>query len=120
MRRSFTDRIMGGVCGGLAASLRLNVWLLRALFVLLTLLSLGVVGLLYMVLWWIIPPESPSQPSRIGFSPLAFLALVLAFVLTGIVLFARGRFISSTGQDLFLAGTLAVVGALFFLRQLRG
>jgi phage shock protein PspC (stress-responsive transcriptional regulator) len=120
MRRSFTNRILGGVCGGLAASLRLNVWILRALFVVLTFLSMGTVGLLYIVLWWIIPPESPSQPSRIGFSPLAFFAVLLAFILTGIALFARGSFITSDGQELFLAGTLAVVGALFFLRQLRG
>jgi phage shock protein C len=120
MRRSFTDRVFAGVCGGLAASLRLNVWLLRALFVVLALLSMGTVALLYVVLWWLMPPESPSDYRAPSFSPLAIFVVLLAFVLTGITLFGRDMFVGSAGQNLFLPAVLAVVGVLFFLRQLRG
>ncbi|MFN8375346.1 MAG: PspC domain-containing protein [Anaerolineae bacterium] len=120
MRRSFTDRVLGGVCGGLAASLRLNVWLLRALFVVLALLSTGTVALWYVVLWWLMPAESPSDPRSVHFSPLAFFAVLIALALAGAVLFARGMFVSSTGSNLFFPGVFAVVGVLFFLRQLRG
>ncbi|HLH25270.1 MAG TPA: PspC domain-containing protein [Chloroflexota bacterium] len=55
LHRSRRHRIIAGVCGGLAESFGLPVWLVRFLF-LLTLLPGGVPGLLLYVLLWIALP----------------------------------------------------------------
>ena len=60
LRRSSTDRWIGGVCGGLAAATGMGAWLWRMAFALL--LLAGGSGLLaYLVLWFFVPPE-PSTP----------------------------------------------------------
>jgi phage shock protein C len=56
LRRSTTDRWIGGVCGGLATSLGVDSWVLRLLFALL--LFVGGTGvLLYILLWIFVPSE---------------------------------------------------------------
>jgi phage shock protein C len=55
LRRSRVDRWIGGVCGGLATTTKMESWLWRLLFVLLTLF--GGVGLIIYVLMWIFVPE---------------------------------------------------------------
>lgn len=55
--RSETDRIIAGVCAGIAATLRTSTTLIRLLWACLTLL--GAVGLLlYLLLWLTLPTES--------------------------------------------------------------
>ena len=76
MYRSFSDRVLGGVCGGLATALHVNAWLIRLIFVLLTLVSLGAFAPLYVLLWWIVPAESPTQRRR-GFPVIIALVLVI-------------------------------------------
>lgn len=57
MRRSTSDRWVGGICGGLAESTGLEAWLWRILFV--VLMTLGGAGLLvYIVLWIFVPLDS--------------------------------------------------------------
>jgi phage shock protein C len=55
--RSKTDRVLAGVCGGLAQYLNLDATLIRVLFVLLTVL--GGAGLVLYVAMWIIVPNQP-------------------------------------------------------------
>ncbi len=55
LRRSRGDRWVAGVCGGLAKATKMESWLWRLLFVLLTLF--GGVGLVVYVLMWIFVPE---------------------------------------------------------------
>ena len=55
LRRSKTDRWLGGICGGLARSTGMESWLWRLLFVLF-MLYFGT-GLLIYVLGWIFIPE---------------------------------------------------------------
>jgi phage shock protein C len=56
LRRSATDRWIGGVCGGLAKSLGVESWVLRLIFA--VLLFLGGTGvLLYLLLWIFVPSE---------------------------------------------------------------
>ncbi len=55
LRRSRSDRWIAGVCGGLARATKMESWLWRLLFVLLTLF--GGVGLVVYVLMWIFVPE---------------------------------------------------------------
>ena len=57
MHRSRTEKMLGGVCGGLAESLDVDVTLLRIGFVALTLLG-GGIGIPLYVAAWIVAPES--------------------------------------------------------------
>lgn len=60
LRRSTTDRWLGGVCGGLANTTGMGSWLWRMIFVLL--LLAGGSGLIaYLVLWFFVPLE-PLTP----------------------------------------------------------
>jgi phage shock protein PspC (stress-responsive transcriptional regulator) len=117
MYRSFSDRVLGGVCGGLATALHVNAWLIRLIFVLLTLVSLGAFAPLYVLLWWIVPAESPTQRRR-GFP--VIIALVL-LILTAAAWAGRdlGQLTTPAGVNLFWPGALVVLSAVFFLRQLR-
>ena len=56
LRRSRTQRMLGGVCGGLAESLEVDVTLLRIAFVALTVLG-GGIGIPLYIAAWIIAPE---------------------------------------------------------------
>ena len=55
--RSKTDRMIAGVCGGLARRFHTNATWLRLAFVLFTFLG-GAGVLLYLFLWVIMPEES--------------------------------------------------------------
>lgn len=55
LRRSRTDRWLGGVCAGLARAMGLESWMLRLLFV--GLVLLGGFGVLAYVLLWIFMPS---------------------------------------------------------------
>jgi phage shock protein C len=55
--RSKSDRVLAGVCGGLAQYFNLNATLIRVLFVLLAVL--GGSGLVLYVALWIIVPNQP-------------------------------------------------------------
>lgn len=56
--RSKTDRMLGGVCGGLGKYFNLDPVLMRLLWVLL--FFCGGVGFLGYIIAWIIMPEEPS------------------------------------------------------------
>ena len=56
LRRSVHNRVLGGVCGGLAEYFGLDPVAVRVGYVLLSLLSAGFPGtLVYIVLWLLIP-----------------------------------------------------------------
>ncbi|WP_308015310.1 PspC domain-containing protein [Pseudonocardia sp. ICBG1293] len=55
LRRSGTDRMLGGVCGGLAADLGVDAALLRIAVLALTLLTGGAAALVYLAAWLIAP-----------------------------------------------------------------
>ena len=59
LHRSKTQKVFGGVCGGIAATTDTPPWVWRAGF-LFALLWLGSGGLLYIVLW-ITMPEEPGS-----------------------------------------------------------
>jgi phage shock protein PspC (stress-responsive transcriptional regulator) len=54
LRRSRSDRWLGGVCGGLAQSFGLEAWLWRLAFAVLALFG-GTGVLLYLLLWIFVP-----------------------------------------------------------------
>ncbi len=56
LRRSRSDRWIGGVCGGIAAAVGMESWLTRLLFALLLLFG-GAGLLIYLLLWVFVPNE---------------------------------------------------------------
>ncbi len=58
--RSRTDKMLGGVCGGLAQHLKVDPTLVRLLFVLAALANgLGIIA--YLVMWVVVPLEGEGQ-----------------------------------------------------------
>jgi len=58
--RSRNDRIVGGVCGGLAGHIGIDPSIIRFVWIIVTLFSLGT-GLIIYLAAWIIIPESPRE-----------------------------------------------------------
>lgn len=65
--RSQTDRMLGGVCGGLAKYLRVDLTIVRLFFIVLTLLG-GFGPLVYFIMWIVVPLEgyvyTDTHPER--------------------------------------------------------
>ena len=58
LRRSRTDRMIAGVCGGLARHFQMDPTLVRVIYVVVAVLSAAFPGLLvYCILWVVIPEE---------------------------------------------------------------
>jgi phage shock protein C len=58
LRRCRTNRMIAGVCCGLARHFALDVTLVRVLYVLISILSVAFPGILvYIILWIVIPEE---------------------------------------------------------------
>src|SRR5437868_4790895 len=62
--RSRTDRVIGGICGGLAKYFELDPVIVRLVAVLLAMSGIGIP--LYIVLWLVIPTETAAYP---GYRP---------------------------------------------------
>ncbi|HEX7003090.1 MAG TPA: PspC domain-containing protein [Trueperaceae bacterium] len=60
--RSKTDRMIGGVCGGLAQYLGVDSTIIRLVFAVLLVFG-GGGGILYLILWLVMPEEG-STPAR--------------------------------------------------------
>jgi len=59
LRRSTSDHLLAGVCGGLAQWLGWDATLVRVLYVLLSVLSAAFPGIIvYLILWLIMPPDA--------------------------------------------------------------
>jgi phage shock protein PspC (stress-responsive transcriptional regulator) len=68
LRRSSTDRWLGGVCGGLASFTNLDAWVWRLAFTLM--LILGGTGLLvYVLMWILVPLESAHDVNTLSNNP---------------------------------------------------
>ena len=57
LKRSYSDRMIAGVCGGLAEYFDYDPTLVRVGYVLLSVLSAGFPGLLVYIILWMIVPE---------------------------------------------------------------
>lgn len=62
--RSQTNKIIAGVCGGLAEHFDIDSTVIRLIFVLVT--AFGGSGLLIYVILWLIMPKNPGQPGVIN------------------------------------------------------
>jgi phage shock protein C len=61
--RSRKDRILGGICGGLGEHIDVDPSIIRLVWVVATLLSLGT-GIIVYLAAWIIIPESPEESAQ--------------------------------------------------------
>jgi phage shock protein C len=60
LQRSQRNRIIAGVCGGIAEWLGWDPTLVRVLYVVISVLSVAFPGILVYVLLWIIMPKAPA------------------------------------------------------------
>ncbi|AAO90310.1 PspC domain-containing protein [Coxiella burnetii] len=61
--RSRTNRKIAGVCGGLAEYFNVDATIMRLLFILVVLFSVGF-GIIAYILMWVIMPEAPEEKGR--------------------------------------------------------
>lgn len=125
MTRSFTDRVLGGVCGGLGAAFRINPWLLRVVFIILGLVSFptgtAAVMVAYVLLWWIMPQGSPV--SGRGGGLFGFLLILLAIFAVGAAWAGwRMGWLGTTtagGDALYYPILLLLLSLGYLVRQIR-
>jgi phage shock protein C len=60
LRRSRSDRMVAGVCGGAANLLGVDAALIRILLVAATILGFGTGAVLYLICWVIVPEEGSN------------------------------------------------------------
>ncbi len=83
LRKSWRQRQIGGVCGGIATFLDVNPWLVRILAILLALSSCGLALLVYLVLYIALPWDEEDADLVWRFSwgyALGILALCVAII----------------------------------------
>ena len=61
--RSKRDRIFGGVCGGIAEYMEVDPVVVRLVLAILTLISMGM-GILAYIIAWVIIPEEPTSKQK--------------------------------------------------------
>lgn len=57
LRRSKIDRMLSGVCGGIASYLNIDSTVIRIIFAILTVVGIGSPLLIYLVLIFVMPEE---------------------------------------------------------------
>ena len=118
LRRSRQDKVLAGVCGGLARYLAIDPVVIRVLMVVLILAGVGVLA--YIVAWIVIPeategePEGPADPqSRHGTAT----ALGAGLIALGGLLLIRGM-VPWMHSELFWP-VLVVAGGVLFVVSAR-
>lgn len=83
LRRSATSRVIGGICGGLAEYFSLDPTVVRIIWIALTILSMGLGGIVLYLFAWVIMPAPLGVGGQVRNSEGATKAL-LGLVLIGI------------------------------------
>ncbi len=135
LTRNTSDRMLGGVCSGLARYLAIDPLLVRVAFVALAVIN-GVGVLIYIMLWIIIPDEkgvgvASEQTVRDNASDMAAqlrgvarsINLPRGSVIVGVVLIAVGAFallrMFVPGLTLGMFGPLLLIGAGLYVLMAR-
>lgn len=118
MVRSFTDRLFGGVCGGIAAVFRLNTWIVRIIFAAAALATFGAAAIWYSALWILLPQS--SLVSRRGGLGTTLIALLLGVLIIGGWAADRMRMLPMpAGQSIYLPALITLFGLILIVRQVR-
>ena len=119
MRRSRSERVIAGVCGGLGRHLGIDPVLLRVAFIILALANgLGLIA--YVVAWVAIPEEGRDQPVTPGPEPrreTGRLVLGGSLVVLGLVLLVDR--LAPDLDERFWAVAVVAVGVAIILVGLR-
>jgi phage shock protein C len=119
VRRSRSERVIAGVCGGIGRYLGVDPVLLRIAFIVLALANgLGVIA--YVVAWVAIPEEGPDQPSATVAEPrreTGRLVLGGSLVVLGLVLLLDR--LAPALDELFWPVAVVAVGVAIILVGLR-
>lgn len=127
LTRSLTDRVLGGVCGGIAGLIGINAWWVRAAFAALGAFTLGTGALIYLALWLLIPPQRlasiPTGRDHVQMRAVqreTVILLGVAVIAIGLIVLARnlGVLITSEG-DIFAPVVVIAFGLVFLVKQLR-
>ena len=122
LMRSETDRMVAGVCGGLATYLGVDPVLVRLAFVILLLAS-GVGLAIYGILWLVMPTESRVPPEirimdEAASDPSAYKARFGRSATVGIVLILLGAFLMLGhwgGAPSYIWPVILIGAGLFYL-----
>jgi phage shock protein PspC (stress-responsive transcriptional regulator) len=126
LSRSLTDRVLGGVCGGLGMAIGVNAWWVRAVFVVLIVFTAGTGALIYLALWFMLPPETladmPEDVTRLQrrrARPEAMLLVGAGAILMGLIVLARNvGVLSGENGDAFLPIAVMFFGLTLLVKQL--
>lgn len=127
LTRSLTDRVLGGVCGGLGSYIGLDPWWVRTLFIVLGLFTAGTGILIYLALWLILPPQTMNdipatrdEERRQFPRPETVILIGGAVIVMGIVVLARNLgVLHGDNGDAFLPLAIIVFGLTLAIKQLR-
>lgn len=61
------DRILGGVCAGIAERYGWDPTMVRVLYVLISIISAGFPGTIFYIILWVIMPQEPKQIEERGY-----------------------------------------------------
>jgi phage shock protein PspC (stress-responsive transcriptional regulator) len=114
LRRSTSDRVFGGVCGGLGRYWNVDPVVLRVVFG--VSLLLGGFGLFaYLAMWWIVPDDSAPDTAKVNPSWLMVGLGAIAAVIAGLI--GLGLLFSDGGSGILLGGLIAGLVVWIVLSQ---
>lgn len=126
LTRSLTDRVFGGVCGGLGGYIGVNAWWVRGLFIILGVFTAGTGVLIYFALWYLLPGESlseiPGDVRRIYHrrtNPETVILIGGVVIVMGLIVLARNLgVLSGENGDAFLPLVVVLFGLMLLVKQL--
>ncbi|NLX08902.1 MAG: PspC domain-containing protein [Chloroflexi bacterium] len=126
LTRSLTDRVLGGVCGGIGAYVGVDPWWVRVMFLALGLFTAGTGVLIYLALWLILPLQTLADLDdqaggyRTVINPETMILLGAGVIAMGLVILARNLgVLSSVHGDAFLPLVVILFGLTLLFKQLR-
>lgn len=125
LTRSLTDRVFGGVCGGLGCYVGINPWWVRSVSVILGIFTAGTGVLIYLALWYMLPPETLADlPANADgeqgvTNPETMILIGGVVIVMGLVILARNLgILSSQNGDAFLPLVVILFGLTLLVKQL--
>jgi phage shock protein PspC (stress-responsive transcriptional regulator) len=126
LTRSLTDRVFGGVGGGLGNYLGINPWWVRIGFIGLSIFTLGAGVLLYIVLWLALPEQTLADlqginaPSERRVSPETLILIGGGVIAIGLLVLAFNLgVLSNTKGGTLLPFVVVLLGLVLLAQQLR-
>ncbi len=124
-------KMLGGIASGLSRTIGIDAAYLRVLLILLNIFTLGLVGIGYLILWYLersknasLSDESDSKPAQeptTGSSKVFFFRVSVAVLvgLLGIIYIATEDRWFFFNRSLFQGGIMVLVGLAFVWREIR-